>query len=101
MGSDFTFAESLLNRLKGKVVEVYSGDTATTRLYSDVNVSLKDVIRGELQDAEGEWLIIKVNTVNGSNLVYVNTWNIHSVVEPKNGVSMVDVYTMEHEKVRK
>lgn len=98
-----SFAESIVRRLKNKIVEIYSGDTGTTRQYSQDSVTLKEVIRGTIVDAEGELLVIEVTNKEtyGVNLVYINAWNIRIIVEPKNGMSITDIYNGEHERIKK
>lgn len=98
-----SFAEIILKRLKNKMIEVYSGDTGTTRQYAQDSVTLKEVIRGKLIDAEGELLVVEVidNYTKNKNHVYINAWNVKSVVEPKNGLSVTDIYNGEHERVLK
>ena len=96
-----SFAEAILRRLKGKMVEVYSGDNAVTRQYSDSTVTMKEVIRGIVVDAEGELLVLKVASDTTENLAYVNAWNVRSIIEPKHGLSIIDMYSGEFERVRK
>lgn len=103
VSSTSSFAEALMRRLMGKIIEIYSGDTGVTRQYSQDTVTMKEVIRGRLVGAEGELLIIEILDDNNIsvNVVYINAWNIRSVIEPKNGYSITDIYKAEHERVRK
>lgn len=98
-----SFAEALLKRLKGQNVEIYSGDVAITRQYSQDSIMMKDVLRGKLIDAEGELLILEYTdliTLN-TTLVYINAWNVRAIVKPENALSMTDIFNSEHERVKK
>lgn len=97
-----TFSEAVYERLKGKFVEVYGYTSSTTQYYSDLAANRKELIRGILIDCDGDLLVIEVTTENNSkNLVYLNGWGVQILIEPKNGISMVDVCVDEHEKVNK
>lgn len=88
-----TFAETLVELLQGKVVEIHTGDSGKTREYADYSVSPKSVIRGVLQGASGDCLIVECSTSDGrSNIVYINSWCVTLMIEPKNGMSIRDVY---------
>lgn len=94
-----TFAESLLSYLKDKKVEVYANSSAKEREYADFSVTHKEVIRGVMRDARGDVILIEVTDKSGrNNIVYVNGWSVTAVMEPKNGMSIVDVYCDEYEK---
>lgn len=93
------FVESVLPLLKGKLVEVYAGTYAKTRKYSDFDHQQKEVIRGILKDGDFDLLILEVMDRFGNvNLVYINGWAVTAIVEPQNGMSIIDVYHDEHEK---
>lgn len=98
-----TYVESIFKRLKGKFVEVYSGDTSLTRYYSDYDTNTKDVVRGVVVDADGDVLMIEVmhSETHEKNIAYLNGWSIRNVVEPKNGISIVDMYHGEAARVKK
>jgi len=96
------YAEAVLTLLKGKSVEVYDGSDGRYRKYSDFDFQQKAVIRGILKDGVGDLLIIEVTDKFGNtNDVYVNGWAVKSIVEPKNTISIIDVYTEEHRKQSK
>lgn len=96
-----TFVESVASYLKGKNVEVYAGTSSKSRAYSDFEVQQKEVIRGILKDAIGELLIIEVDNGINTNVVYVNGWSVVAILEPQNGISIIDVYVDEHTKQKK
>lgn len=98
-----SYAEVLFGRLKNKNVEVYSGDTGTTRQYSQDTVTMKEVIRGLFVEAVGDAIMLEVsdNSNTTTNIVYINAWNVKTIVELKNGLSVTDIYNGEHVKVKK
>lgn len=94
-----SFGETLLSFLKDKQVEIYASSSSKQREYADYSVSYKEVIRGTLREATGDLMILEVSDHRGNtNLVYVNCWTVTAVIEPKNGISIVDVYCDEHKK---
>jgi len=96
------YVESILPYLKGKFVEVYAGSSAKTRKYSDYEQNQKEVIRGILKDGSHDLLIVEVtDRLGNSNDVYINGWSVRAIVEPQNGISIIDVYVDEHEKQNK
>ncbi len=99
--SEKSFAESIFERLGGKRVEVFTGTSSKTREYVDFSYSTKEVIRGNLVDAEGDLLTLEVSGPEGANLVYINAWFVTAIMEPKNKVSIVDVYCDEYDKQSK
>lgn len=96
-----TYVEIAASFLKGKNVEVYAGTSGRSRAYSDFEVQQKEVIRGVLKDAIGELLIMEVTDGSNTNLVYVNGWSVVAIVEPKNKMSIVNIYVDENTKQRK
>ncbi len=95
---DRTFVEIAASFLKGKNIELYAGTSGRSRAYSDFEVQQKEVIRGVLKDAIGELLIVEVADGPNTNLVYINGWSVVAIVEPKNGMSMVNIYVDENTK---
>ena len=97
------FSEALIGLLQDKFVEIYVGSSSEERMYSDFTVSRKEVIRGYLRAAYGELLVVEVifPQTGKRNLVYLNSWSITSVVEPKVGASTTDIYHDESGKDRR
>jgi hypothetical protein len=87
-----SYGELICKRLKDKKVEIFLGTNSKSHEYLDYSVSRKEVVRGIVRDAEGDLLIIEISKHGQTNLVYLNIWNIYMVVEPKNSISIVDVY---------
>lgn len=93
------FVESVLPHLKGKLVEIFTGTYAKNRKYSDFDHQQKEVIRGILKDGDCDLLIIEVaDSVGNKNDVFVNGWSVTAMLEPKRGISIVDIYLDEHQK---
>lgn len=97
-----SYVETLIPFLKGKKIEVYTGSSSKDREYSDHTIQYKEVIRGRFIDAIGDLLMIEISDVEGrTNIVYVNSWVIVAIIEPKNKLSMFDAYCDESEKQEK
>lgn len=97
-----SFIECVAEILTGKFVEVYVGTTGFVRKYADHETSHKDVIRGILKETTHNMLVMDVEDGTGArNNVYVNVWSITCIIEPKNGMSTIDVFFDEHEKTKK
>jgi hypothetical protein len=90
-----SYSETLFKYLKDKNVEVYCGDNSRDQEYADFSVSSKSVIRGKLVNADGNCLMIETTIDNKSNIIYINCRMITAVIEPKNKISIVDVYCDE------
>lgn len=86
------YLEALLPYLKNKTVEVYLGDSGKSRKYFDFETRQKEVIRGILKECDGDLLILEVkNKLGSTNDVYINSWAILLILEPKNKISIVDI----------
>lgn len=97
-----TYAEAVLSLLKGKRVEIYEGTNGKLQKWSDYENQQKEVIRGILKGGMGDLLIIEVyDEFGNSNDVYVNGWAVKTILEPKNNISTIDVYTNEEDKLKK
>lgn len=90
-----SFATVVFKRLQGKLVEVYQGDCKETHLFSDHQLAQKSVIRGVIEDAEGDCLILRCDSYNKSNLVYLNCWGIHSIVPINGTITTKDIFINE------
>lgn len=91
-----SFAEAIIKRLRNKKVEIYLGDSGRTQEWNDYAETQKSVIRGVLLDADSEcFVVLYTNKLGKSNEIYINSWCVSSILEPKNGISIVDVYCDE------
>lgn len=89
------FAEAILHFLKGKEVEVYCGDSGTTLKFADSEETQKNVIRGTLEDALGDCVVIKVSYAQKSSKVYLNTWSIKAIIPIEDGLFIMDIFDDE------
>lgn len=97
-----SYAESVLALLKGKAVEIYEGTNGKLQKWADYENQQKEVIRGILKGGSGDLLIVEVTDDFGNkNDAYVNGWSVKVIVEPRNGISIFDVYTEEERKQSK
>lgn len=100
------YVEAILPYLQDKLVEIFTGSYAKTRKYYDFDHQQKEVIRGVVRGGAGDLLMVEIgdlgNTSNSNtNIVYINGWAITAIIEPKNSISIFDVYRDEHEKQEK
>lgn len=87
-----SYAETILLHLKGKTIEVYSGDSNRTHIYLDYEINNSQVIKGTLKDAVGECLMIECAQANGAkSLVYINSWAVTAIVESAVGISFSEI----------
>lgn len=85
------FSTAIASRLIGKMVEIYTGEEFESLMYSEYNTIKYSVIYGRLMEVDGECLILEV-TLNGvTNLMYVNSWSIKAICEPKKGLSIANM----------
>lgn len=100
MERGFTFSSEIIKYLKNKSVEVYMGDTFRVLKYSEFDDNKKEVIRGTLIDSSGDLLILEVTDKLSfqKNIVYINGYSVKAILEPKNGIGIIDVFSGEYEK---
>ncbi len=93
------YVQNILPFVQDKVVEVYTGGTAKDRKYADYTVSYKEVIKGKVLSGQEDLLVLEVSDGDGNfNTVYINAWAIVAIIEPKNKISMFDIYIEESQK---
>jgi hypothetical protein len=89
-------AEAALSLYQGKVVEINTGETATSLQFADHEVGQKHVIRGILDDAIGDGLIL-ICDVNGTKQkVLVSAWMVVSIMELCGNGNISDIYIDEY-----
>lgn len=98
----YGYAEAALALYKGKFIEINTGESVTTQNYAEVAVGQKHVIRGILDDALGDGLVI-ICDVNGyRQKVLINVWSIISIMELCGNGHTCDVYIDEYrERINK
>lgn len=92
------FVKAIADRLIGKTVEIYQGETHETVLWADKERERKSIIYGVLIEAFEECLIVEVEDEGDINQVYINSWTVHSMLEVKNKMSIFDVYSPDERK---
>ena len=91
-----TYAEALADELSGKEVEIYCGDLGETHIFSETQKTQKHIIRGVIKSANGDLLLVRVS--KPSNMwcdVYLNGWNIKTVVKISDPLFIMDIYEDE------
>lgn len=100
------FLESIKEKIIGKYVEIYQGDTHRTLVgYQDYTHESKSVLYGKVVSIEGTCLTLEVRRHEKLGQVYINTWSISTLTVPETGISMDDVYwaapEVTHDSARK
>ena len=94
-----SYVELVTALLKGKTIEVYEGTNGKIQKWNDYDNQQKELIRGVLKDGVGDLLIVEVTDDFGNtNIAYINGWNVKLIVEPKNSMSMLDIYIPDEKK---
>lgn len=92
------YAKSIGSRLLNKRIEVYQGSQHDTVRRAEIETTRKTVVCGVLVEVLEECLIIEVISEDSVADVYINTYNIHSILEVKDGMSIIDVYEPDERK---
>ncbi len=95
------YAAALLQTYRDKLVEINTGESATTLLFDDHQVTQKSVIRGVIKDALGDALIIECNVNGAKQKVLINSWSINMVMELKGNGNLRDIYVDEDTERRR
>lgn len=93
--SQRSYVESIYYFLKDQEVEIYSGDFGETHQFSETQKQQKNLIRGVIKAAEGDCLIILVKKDNKYATVYLNGYNIKSIVKISDPLYIMDIYNDE------
>ena len=107
--SNKTYCEIVAQRLKGKKVEIYTGDIGIILKQGDGDNNVKSIIRGIVKEAEGDCLIINYtknynHVLDGKDEgtpIFINGYSITALTELTGGTSIVEAYHNEHTKVKK
>jgi hypothetical protein len=91
------FAAALLKHLKGKEIEINSGDIKTINKFAEQDINHKNVIRGLLEDACGDALLLAVKRDGKYGRVFINVWSVKSVVPIEDDLFVKDIYDDEHD----
>mgnify|MGYP003403970929 CR=1 FL=1 len=82
------FCAAIIFHLQGKDVEINGGDTRTIMKFNDFDYMPKNIIRGKIEDAMGDCLIVLV----GQTKVFLNVWGIKSIIPVEDSILMKNVY---------
>lgn len=96
-----TFAEAVAKQLNNQEVEIYLGDMGMIRVYSQHQEPMKEVIRGSVVGASGDMLILEINRDGLKTKVYLNGWNIKTVIRVNTEFSTIDMYNSEADRIKK
>lgn len=97
--TDKTYSESIYDLLKGKWVEVHTGDTKHIQQYNDYTIYKKSVIRGKVVNAKGDVLVLDCISDKGiTTKAYLNGFGI-TVITEFDGTNMCDIYLDEDSKL--
>lgn len=91
------FAAALLKYLKGKEIEINSGDIKTVIKFAEQDINHKNVIRGVLEDACGDALLLTVEKDGKYARTFINVWSVKSVVPIEDPLFIKDIYDDEHD----
>jgi hypothetical protein len=91
------YAAAILHYLKGKKIEVNSGDVKTIFKFAESDVNQKNVIRGTLEDAMGDALIVSIEKNKKNTRIFLNVWSIKSILPIEEDLFVKDVYEDEYE----
>ena len=91
-----SYAVSIYKFLKDKEVEVYCGDQGETHQFSETQRPHKSIIRGIVKDADNDCLVITVKRGTLSADVYLNGYNIISIIKVSDPLFVMDIYEDEY-----
>lgn len=104
------FSDELINKFKGKLIEIYIGDQYESLNFEDFSQQQNATIFGRLVDVLDRFLILscyyvdkRTNRLKSGNLVYVNTFQIKTMTEVGDDGSLEDIFLSSKDvsKVRK
>lgn len=93
------FSDELIQKFKGKVVELYIGDQCETLNFEDFSVPQNCSIFGKLIDVLDRFIIIdcyyfdqKTKKLKTGNHVYINAFQIRAMTEINGAGSLNDIF---------
>jgi len=92
------YAGAAITMFKDKLVEVYTGNSATTLQFSECSVEQKSVIRGYLRDAIGDGVVIECKVHGNMQNVLINVWSIVTIMELKGHGNISDIFIDEYKE---
>ena len=99
--AELTYSETIYKLLKGKMVEIHTGDTRTVHNYSEMDLVKKSVLRGVVVNALNDVLVLDCLTLSkGKTQAYVNGYSIRVITEYEPFKNIVDIFHDEDSKDR-
>ena|ERR1019366_895381 len=104
------FSDELLNKFKGKILEIYIGDQCETLNFEEYSVPKNCSIFGKLIDVLDRYLILECYYIDPRSkllrsdlTVYINTFQIRAMTELDGKGSLDDIFTSatDADKIRK
>lgn len=91
------FSDELIQRFKGKFLELYIGDQAESVNWDDYSVPYNSSIFGKLIDVLDRFIILECLYVRDGelqtgNLIYINTFQIRAMSEINHEGSLKDIF---------
>lgn len=93
------FSDELLQKFKGKVVELYIGDQAETLNFEDFSIPQNCSICGKLIEVLDRFIIIdcyyvdpRTKKLKMGNYVYINAFQIRAMTEINGAGSLGDIF---------
>lgn len=90
------YAAAVMEMFEGQLVEINTGEKSSTILFDQEHLELKHVIRGIVDNAIGDALIIKCRVPGGHKTLMINCWNIIDVAVVDGPGMLKDCYFNEH-----
>ena len=94
------FSDELLNKFKGKILELYIGDQCETLNFEEYSVPKNCSIFGKLIDVLDRYLILECYYIDSRSkglrsdlTVYINTFQIRAMTELDGKGSLDDIFT--------
>ncbi len=98
MADVHNFAKAAFELYGDKLVEVNTGESATSLQYADHEVGQKHVIRGYLRRVIGDGLVLECNVNSNKQDILINVWSIISIMELRGNGNISDVYIDEYQE---
>lgn len=104
------FSDELLNKFKGKILEIYIGDQCETLNFDEYSVPKNCSIFGKLIDVLDRYVILEccyidhtTKALRSDLIVYINTFQIRAMTELDGRGSLDDIFTSAADaaKIRK
>jgi hypothetical protein len=89
------FAAAALELYQDKLIEINTGESATSLQFADFTTAQKHVIRGYLRDVIGDGLVMECDVNGHKQKVLINAWAVVSVMELEGNGNISDIYIDE------